>query len=195
MSQNASRFARWGFALALLPIAACSTPTPAPVASTPPAPPPLADQDSTFVNQATMGNLAEIQDGQLAAKQAMRPAVKSFGQSMVTDHTQANQQLASIASGKGVTPPTAPSDSEQAMMTKLSAMHGRAFDTAYLRGQIAGHEQMVALLQTEISQGTDPDLKSFAQTMLPIVQKHLEMARSLMGMKSTPATTTRKHHS
>jgi putative membrane protein len=69
------------------------------------------------------------------------------------------------------------------MLNKLTSLHGRAFDTAYLRGQIAGHTQMVKLLQQEIAQGTDPDLKAFAQSILPQVQAHLAKARSLAGMR------------
>jgi putative membrane protein len=184
MSSNASFFARWGFALILLPIAACSsTPPPPPPPAAPPAPPPLTEQDSGFINQAALGGLSEVQDGQLAATQGARAAVKAFGQQMVTDHTQANQQLTTLASAKGVTPPTTLSDADKAMLTKLSALHGRAFDMAYLRGQIAGHMQMVKLLEQEIAQGTDPDLKAFAQSTLPEVQAHLAKARALTGVR------------
>jgi putative membrane protein len=182
MTKNASPFARWSFALALLPIAACSTSAPPPPAA-PPAPPPLSEQDSGFINQAALGGLAEVQDGQLAATKAARAAVKAFGTQMVNDHTQVNQQLMTLAGGKGVTPPSALSDADQAALKKLSSLHGRAFDTAYLRAQVAGHQQMVQLLQQEIAQGTDPDLKAFAQATLPEVQQHLAKARSLAGMR------------
>jgi putative membrane protein len=184
MSQNASRLARWGFALVLLPFAACSSnPPPPPPPAAPPAPPPLTEQDSSFITQAAFGGLAEVQDGQFAATQAARPAVKAFGKEMVTDHTQADQQLTTLATSKGATVPTALSDTDQAALTKLTALHGRAFDTAYLRAQVAGHTQMLKLLQQEIAQGTDADLKAFAQAMLPTVQQHLAKARALAGMR------------
>jgi putative membrane protein len=127
--------------------------------------------------------LAEVQDADLAAKQAARAAVKAFGQQMVTDHTQADQQLISLATSKGATPPTTLSDADQAMLTKLAGLHGRAFDIAYLRAQIAGHQQMLKLLQQEIAQGNDADLKAFAQAMLPTVQAHLAKARALAGLR------------
>ena len=182
-----TRFARWGFVLALLPIAACSsTPAPAPVAAIP-SPPPLSDQDSAFINAAAAGGLAEVQDGTVAAKQAARPAVRAFGQKMVDDHTPVNQQLMTLATSKGATPPTTLSDADQAMLTKLSAMHGRAFDTAYLRGQVTAHQQMAQILTKETTDGTDADLKAFAQQTLPAVQQHLAMARSLAGMRPMKA--------
>jgi len=191
MSTNALFLARWGFALILLPIAACSsTPPPPPPPAAPPAPPPLSEQDSSFINQAALGGLSEVQDGQLAATQAARAAVKAFGQQMVTDHTQVDQQLATLASAKGATPPTTLSDADKAMLAKLSALHGRAFDTAYLRGQIAGHMQMVKLLQQEIAQGTDADLKAFAQSTLPEVQAHLAKARALAGQAPSKTRKT-----
>jgi len=182
MTMTASRLARWSFAVALLPIAACSSTPPPPPPAAPPPPPPLTEQDSGFINTATLAGLAEVQEGQLAATKAMRPAVKAFGQEMVTDHTQADQQLASIATAKGVTPPTTLSDADQAMLTKMSAMK-RGFDTAYLHAQITGHMQMLKALQTEVAQGTDPDLKAYAQANIPVVQKHLSEARALSGMR------------
>ena len=174
-------------------IAACSSnPPPAAAPATPPAPPPLSAQDSSFINMAAAGGMAEVQEGQLAAKQAARPAVRAFGQKMVDDHTPVNQQLMSLASSKGATPPSQLSDADQAMLTKLQGMHGRAFDMAYARGQVTDHEKMLQLLKQESTDGTDPDLKSFAQQTIPTIQQHLTMAQDLAGMRrhsaAKPAT-------
>lgn len=178
--------ARWGFALFLLPLAACSGGSnPPPVATAPPAPPPppLSAQDSGFINQATEGGLAEIQEGQLAAKQAPLPAVRQFGNDMVTQHTQANQQLAGIAQSKGVTPPTELDPSDAATLQHLQSLHGRSFDMQYLRAQIDGHEKMEQVLQREIQQGSDTELKSFAQQTLTVVREHLARAERLAGVR------------
>jgi len=102
---------------------------------------------------------------------------------MVDDHTPVDAQLTSLATSKGVTPPTTLSDADQAALTKLGTLHGRLFDMTYLRGQVAGHQQMVTILQNEIANGTDADLKAFAQSVLPTVQQHLAMARRLAGIR------------
>jgi len=37
---------------------------------------------------------------------------------------------------------------------------------------------VLKLLQTEASDGADPDIKAFAQQTIPTVQKHLDMAKT-----------------
>jgi putative membrane protein len=190
-----SRTARWALALALLPIAACSHREMA--ANTPPAnPQPPAPQlsatDSTFIDQAAMSGLDEVQDGQLGATQASRAAVREFAQRMVADHTKANQQLAQIASQKGVTPPTQSDQQQTAERDALRHMHGRTFDSHFIQDQVRDHQQSIQLFQQEAEQGTDPDLKAFAQQTLPILQQHLQMAESLEGRHAT-GRAARKH--
>lgn len=192
-----NRILRWGFAAALLPIAACSSnPPPPPVAAAPP-PPALNDVDQTFIQQAAVGGMAEVQLGQLAAQKATRPAVKQFGQEMVDQHTPVNQQLMQLAQAKGVTPPSALDPMHQQMFDKLNgAKAGAAWDRDYLRGQIADHRATLALMQREAAEGSDADLKALAAQTAPVVQQHLTEATALVG--PAPAATTHRratrHH-
>ncbi|MBE9168502.1 DUF4142 domain-containing protein [Pleurocapsales cyanobacterium LEGE 06147] len=62
----------------------------------------LSDSDREFVIEAAQGGIAEVQLGQLASQQASNNAVRQFGQRMVTDHTQTNNQLEQIASQKAL---------------------------------------------------------------------------------------------
>jgi putative membrane protein len=57
---------------------------------------PAGHTDRNFVHRASNGGLAEVQLGQLAMERAASPEVKQFGQRMVTDHTKANQELATL---------------------------------------------------------------------------------------------------
>ena len=68
----------------------------------------LNSVDRQFVSAAASGGIAEVQTAQLAEQQSSKSQVKSFAQKMIDDHTKANQQLASLASQMGVTPPTEP---------------------------------------------------------------------------------------
>ena len=168
---------RWGFALGLLPLAACAGNPPPPPA--PPAPPPLAEGDANFVTAATQANLAEIAEAQIAQKMSKNPAILNYAQEMVTDHTQANQELAQIAAKKGVTPPASPSDAQTQEANALSAEHGSKFNHDYIADQISGHTAALAVFQQEASSGTDPDLKAYAEQTAPIVQHHLDEAKAI----------------
>src|SRR4051794_23470937 len=66
----------------------------------------LSSGDRNFVMKAAAAGMAEVQTGQMAKDKAASDPVKQFGNHMVTDHTQANDQLKQIASTKGVTLPT-----------------------------------------------------------------------------------------
>ena len=54
-------------------------------------------QDLAFVQLATASGLAEFTEGQIAISKSLNPAVRDFGQQMVTDHTAAGNQLSEIA--------------------------------------------------------------------------------------------------
>src|SRR5829696_5303086 len=82
----------------------------------------LSSRDRDFLMDAAMGGLMEVELGRIAAQQGASDAVKMFGQRMVTDHSQANTELMTLASSKGITLPTAMDDKHQKEVTKLSAM-------------------------------------------------------------------------
>ena len=178
-----TRSARWLFAAALLPLAACASNPPPPMAVTPPAPPPLAAADQTFVNAAAGIDAAEVQEGQLAATKAHNPRVKRFATMMVDAHTKTTQQLMTIAQSKSVTPDATPPQMAVDQMTALNAARPAAFDRLYTRDQVADHMAAVQAYQAEIANGQDADLKAFATSTLPTLQQHLRMARQLSGMR------------
>ncbi len=177
------RSARWLFAAALLPIAACSSNSSTPMAAAPPVPQ-LAAVDQTFINAVAASDAAEIQSSQLAATKARAARVKQYAAKMVTDHTAADQQLMTIAQSKSFTPDATPPQMVTDMMTKLNADRPVAFDRDYLRGQVAAHQATVKAFQDEIANGQDADVKQFATSMLPTMQQHLTMARRLAGMRA-----------
>jgi putative membrane protein len=139
----------------------------------------LGSVDRKFVMEAAMGGMAEVELGRLAAERGSSDAVKQFGQRMVDDHSRANSELMQLASGKGITLPTALDAKHQALVTRMSRLSGAEFDRAYAREMVKDHQKTVALFQREATRGADADLKAFAQTTLPTLQEHLRMARSL----------------
>ena len=181
-----NRIARWGFALAFLPMAACTGNNVAPMAATVPEPtaaaPTVNAVDQTFANQAAASDQFEVQSSEIALQKSHSPRVRQFAQHMVDAHTQTTQQLTQIASAKGMTLQPALQPEQQKMVSDLQGMNGgRAFDRAYLNDQVTGHSAAVTLFQNEIANGQDPQLKAFAQQTLPIIQNHLRDARRLGG--------------
>jgi putative membrane protein len=164
----------------------------------------LSAGDDKFVRDAAESSLAEIAMGQLGVQKATSPDVKSFAQKMIDDHTQANSQLAPIASQKGVTLPTQPSTLHRAAADRISKLSGAEFDRAFMDQMVMDHQKVVTEFQHVSKGGRDADVKSFASTMLPNLQDHLRMAQTLdtqvggkKGGKSTGSSSnsgSMSHH-
>jgi putative membrane protein len=140
-----------------------------------PAPNEENTQDRLFVQLVAAGGLAEVEAGKLAAAKGGSEAVKSFGQMMVQDHSKAGEQLAALAGESGIPMPTGPTPDQSAMRARLDSLQDKAFDIAYLRGQLVEHQKTVQILEWEISNGQAAKLQRFAADTLPTVFGHLEM--------------------
>ena len=187
-----SRMTRWGFALALLPVAACSSNTPAPVAEAAPPPPALSPTDQSFVTTVAQDGMAEVQMATLAQTNARSARVKSYANEMIKDHSAANDQLMKLAQAKGVTPPTDLSEAQAQQKTTLTGEKGAKFDRDYMRDQVTDHQAMVQAFQEEAQNGQDADIKAYAASTLPTIQQHLTEAQHASGMKMARPTTHKK---
>ena len=137
----------------------------------------LGPKDSQFVTKAAQGGLAEVKLGELAQQKGSNQAVKDFGLQMVKDHSAANDELKSVASGKGVSVPDSMNAKDQATYDRLSKLSGAQFDRAYINDMVKDHVEDVAEFRKESQTGQDSDIKGFAGKTLPTLQHHLEMAR------------------
>jgi putative membrane protein len=144
-----------------------------------PAPHEPNQNDRLFAHEATIGGSAEVQFGQLAEQKGRSQAVKDFGREMVADHSKANQQLAQAAQAANIPRPREFDEEHKAMLRQLEQLNGADFDLAYIQGQIGDHQKTAQLFEWEVGVGQDPQLKGFASQMLPIVLRHLEMARAV----------------
>jgi len=141
----------------------------------------MSSRDRDFLMDAAQGGMMEVELGRLAAQNAMSDAVKQFGQRMVDDHGQANTELMSLATSKGVTLPTELDEKHRAHVTKLTSLTGAEFDREYSKLMLSDHSKDVSEFEKQSKKGTDPELKAFAAKALPTLQQHLQMARALPG--------------
>jgi putative membrane protein len=138
----------------------------------------LAGNDRTFVMKAAQGGMAEVELGKVAQERAANDAVKQFAQRMVTDHGKANEELKSVAGGKGVTLPTALDKQHQAHSEKLKRLKGPVFDREYMKHMVDDHKKTVADFEKASKNAKDADVRNFAAKTLPTLQEHLKMAQS-----------------
>lgn len=144
-----------------------------------------AGADSTFVKEAAMGGLAEVELGRLAAQKAQSADVKQFAQHMVDDHSKANDQLKPLAQQKGIDVPTQLTGKHKSEYDRLSRLSGAQFDRAYMQLMLQDHRKDVSDFRKESTSGKDPDVKQFASQTLPTLEDHLKMAQSTAGAAAT----------
>jgi len=163
----------------------------------------------TFVHDMAVAGNAEVQLGQLAEQHAANGDVKAFGEMMVKDHTKANDELKPIAQKLGVTLPTELDAKHKALYDKLSKLQGAAFDREYMNAMVQGHTEVLAKLKAHTgatsrttsmpsssstpagasaqqsvsgggsASGSDQELTSWARTVEPTVQTHLDRAKEV----------------
>jgi putative membrane protein len=143
--------------------------------------PTLSTTDANFINTVGMGGIAEVKFGELAQTRATRTDVRAFGAQMVSDHSAANNELTTLAEQKQMTPPSDMDLTHKTKYDQLSNTAGSEFDRVYIQGQVEDHTAVVNAFQNEISNGSDADVKAFAEKYLPTIQHHLEMARILQA--------------
>ncbi|MCL6730430.1 DUF4142 domain-containing protein [Sphingomonas hankyongi] len=159
-----------------LALAACET--------TPPPPPDLNNPllAPGFLAQASSANQFEIQSSQLALQASQNPAVRNFANVIIADHTQLGQRVAALGASAHLPPPPLgllPAD--QATLDQLHAAGtGYSFDQAYQQAQINAHQQAIGLMQNYAASGDVPVLRSAAGEAVPVMQRHLQMAQSLV---------------
>lgn len=142
--------------------------------------PELNDSDERFVEVAARSNLAEIQFGEVATSKATDSLVKVFGQTMVTDHTTAQNELKDIADDfRDIDWPDNIGRMNDSILTELNNASGYTFDTLYISSQIKMHEAAIAEFRNASSNATDARVKAYANKYLPRIEMHLEHADSI----------------
>lgn len=138
---------------------------------------PLSKADRTFLEKAAEINLCEARLGK-AAEHSSEADIKKIGQGLVRDHTAAQEQLQKLAASKGVILPSQPNRSQQEKIAAIEGKTGEQFDKQFLQQQIQGHQQAIALFEKEASRTADPDIKAWANQMIPTLKSHLASVQS-----------------
>ena len=149
----------------------------------------LNQKDMNFVKEAAMGGMAEVELGRLAEQNAQSDLVKQFAGRLVRDHSAGNNDLAALASGKGVTLPQQLDQKFAKMRDKLAKMRGAEFDRAYMKEMVEDHDKDVKAFRQHAQTGTDPDLKAFAQKSLPMLEDHDRIAHDLLKSLTAVGST------
>jgi putative membrane protein len=148
------------------------------------APSRVSIEDQRFLQLAIDRGARVVQLSQRAQSKATSTSVKEFADAMVEDHGQSNRELMEfnqkLLTGGG--PPYKQEDTTvRRQIAELDKLSGTDLDRRYTALMIEDHETAIEEFGREAKNGQDAHLKALAQKMLPVLQRHLEMARELSG--------------
>jgi putative membrane protein len=139
---------------------------------------PASTNSNTFMEQAAVGGLMEVEAGKVAESQSTNAAVKQFAELMVKDHTKANTELKGIAAKKNFTLPASLPAAEKNHLDEMKKLSGAEFDKHYIGMMVSDHAKTVALFTAGIK-NPDQEISGFASKTLPIIEGHYKKAQDL----------------
>lgn len=125
-----------------------------------------------FVQQAAQGGRFEVDSSNLVLLKGVTGKMKDFAQMMLDDHGKANAELEKLAKAKGLSMPSALDTQHQAKLDELSKLDGAELESAYRSAQIQAHDDALRLFQDASEHCSDKELREFAKSTLPTLQKH-----------------------
>ena len=150
--------------------------------------PAMAASDREFVTTAASSDVMEVEASRLALDRTRSDAVRKFAQQMVDDHTKTSQVLASIARGAGLTEPMQMNPAHSGDLDRLRSLGGRDFDREYAAQMgVAAHQHAITLFERAARDATNPQLRSFAEQMLPHLRDHLRQSQALAKLVGVPS--------
>jgi putative membrane protein len=140
-----------------------------------------ADQD--FAVNTAIAGMTEIQAAQMAEQKTKAKDVKDYAEMMVKDHTAAADKLKTIATQKNITLPAALTPDAQKDLDNLQQETGNKFDKDYMAMMVSDHKKVISAFENESKNGSDADIRAFADSTLHTLRVHLDKAEKCEKME------------
>jgi putative membrane protein len=138
----------------------------------------MSGADKQFMVTSARTDMIEAHEGQIAEQQASKADVKDYAKMLVQDHSDDYGHLSALASKTGVSIPKGINAAKDRNIEQLAHVKGAGFDRLFTREEIAAHRQALAAAKRESAQGKDSDVKAYATSMIPVLEKHLQAAEA-----------------
>jgi len=106
--------------------------------------------------------------------------VRQFGGMLVRDHSKGLAQAQAIAARLHLRIPAVLTPEAARELPLLRHLRGRAFDREVRRYMINDHVKDIGAFRAQVRSG-DRATSGYAAATIPVMQRHLAMARSLRG--------------
>jgi len=139
----------------------------------------VTGSQNEFVTKAAIGGMMEVELGKYAQANAASKDVKEYGKMLESDHSEANEQLKSIAAANNIAIPASMDEEHTMHVKEMTAKKGADFDKAYINMMVEDHVKDIEEFKKAAAENSDPAVKKFAAAKLPILQQHLARAKDI----------------
>ncbi|GBQ87517.1 hypothetical protein AA0535_1301 [Asaia krungthepensis NRIC 0535] len=150
--------------------------------------PPFTTADAAFLQQANEHDLAQIAFGKLTSDHARSPEIKDNGTQVVKDYEAHRKSLSTLAGKHDLTLTTTLLADDQAKLDRLSKLHGKSFDRAYMTALRDESQSSGAAIASVFTTTKDSDVKTSATDLQKLDQRYISAAYSWL-----PQIATRRH--
>ena len=148
---------------------------------------PLVPPTEDFVAAAAQSDHFELVEARTVLAQTHDPRVRAFAQEMVKAHTRTSEVLKTAAMKAGMDRlPSGLNGDQQKMLSALQSQRGSEFDHTYLKQQAIAHSEALVVQRAYADHGDNADVRQAAASAVPLIQRHLEMAKRLRSEAGGP---------
>ena len=140
------------------------------------------EDDSKYLVAAAETDMAEIELSKLALSKTSNAKVKELANMMIDQHTKASEKLKPLADSKQIALPGALTEDGKEHYEDLNKKAGKEFDEAYADVMVKGHEDAISKIKDASENAKDAEIKQWAAEMLPTLNTHLELAKTLQDL-------------
>jgi len=148
--------------------------------------------ESSVIGLLALTHSADSATGALGATSGSTSDLKDFGRMVTREHHALHKEAEDLARGLRIdvswppVPPDAPAAEMAALLRNTPA--GPAWDRAYLNYSIAVHESAMENSARALAATKSPAVRKYITASVPILQKHLDKARTLLRVAATRPT-------
>jgi putative membrane protein len=139
-----------------------------------------AMSDAPFAKTAKFAELGDVRFSLLAQDKAGSDPIRNFAAAILADYTQASEDLKRAAWRENIALPANLAAKDQAAFERLTKLEAAEFDKNYMQEMARELTDDLQVYRREASRGNDEAMRSYALRMLPVLEKQLKEARTLL---------------
>ena len=140
----------------------------------------MAPSDVDFMHTADAANFDQMTIGNRVASRTKNSGIRSLAENVVSSHKKADDALRLLAGVKHVDLDHHMTERGQAEADEIVRRDVNV-ERMYVDGLLRDSDELIALYEAARQDSPDPDIRTYADTMLPALRDHRRQAQDLLA--------------